>query len=57
VWAGDVNGVSLRFPLASLRLFIGHTGIQGRFRLRVSREHKLTGIERLGQLRTKLVRK
>ncbi|MFT7652458.1 MAG: hypothetical protein ACI9UU_001566, partial [Candidatus Azotimanducaceae bacterium] len=33
VWARNVNGVSLRFPLASLRPIIGHTGIQGRFRL------------------------
>ena len=47
VWAHDVTGVSLRFPLASLRPFIGHAGIEGHFRLRVSREHKLMGIDRL----------
>ena len=26
LWARDVTGVSLRFPLASLQPFIGHSG-------------------------------
>ncbi len=47
VWARDVNGVSLRFPLHALRPHVTHSGVQGWFRIRVSSDHRLAGIERL----------
>ena len=47
VWARDVNGVSLRFPLDVLRPFVAHTGIHGRFRLTVNDDHRLTDVVRL----------
>ena len=47
VWARDIFGVSLSFPLNALRPFVTHTGIAGRFEVRVTSDNRLGGIERV----------
>ena len=47
VWTRDEQGTSLQFPLQALRPFVTHDGVAGRFRVRVSAEQRLLGIERI----------
>ena len=44
VWARDVRGVSLQFPLEVLRPYISHLGVQGHFELVVNGQGKLVRI-------------
>lgn len=46
VWVRDVQGLSLQFPLRSLRPFIGHHGVSGRFVLCVNQDNRLVSILR-----------
>ena len=45
VWARDVRGVAIQFPLQALRPYVTHSGVRGRFRLRVTAEHRLKSLE------------
>lgn len=45
------NGQRIRFPLHSLRQFVGIEGVNGTFELAVDREHRLVSIEQLSKLR------
>ncbi len=47
VWARDVDGVRLQFPLASLRPFIGHHGVKGRFRMQIDANNRLVDIKKV----------
>lgn len=47
VWARDVQGVRLQFPLTALRPFVDHQGIRGRFRIDVDAGSRLKGIVRV----------
>ena len=47
VWARDVRGVSVQFPLTALRPFVTHNGVSGLFKIRVSGENRLLGIDQV----------
>ncbi|MEQ9451552.1 MAG: DUF2835 family protein [Pseudomonadales bacterium] len=49
VWARDVHGTSVQFPLAVLRPYVTHNGVRGVFRLVVGDDHKLMRIEPVAQ--------
>ncbi|MEM7001373.1 MAG: DUF2835 family protein, partial [Pseudomonadota bacterium] len=49
VWARTRQGQSIQFPLAHLRRFVSHTGVQGRFRLQVV-DQRLECIDRVSIL-------
>ena len=53
VWAKDRYGVSVKFPLACLRPYVGHAGISGRFERQVDTDHRLKRIRRLDSGRTR----
>ncbi len=42
------SGVNLQFPAESLRSFVSHVGVYGRFVLRVDDNNKLQSLERVG---------
>jgi hypothetical protein len=42
------DGRKLQFPANILRAYLGHDGIYGLFRLSYDENHKLQGLERLG---------
>ena len=46
VWARDVHGVSVRFPLTALQPYVTRDGVQGLFKLTVNAENRLESIER-----------
>ncbi|MFN2310177.1 MAG: DUF2835 domain-containing protein [Gammaproteobacteria bacterium] len=42
------DGRRVRFPAGALQPFVTHQGIQGRFEVHFDADHKLVGLERLG---------
>ena len=42
------QGLRIELSVQHLRRFIGHSGIQGRFRLRTVENHRFIDLERLG---------
>ncbi|MEM7078195.1 MAG: DUF2835 family protein [Pseudomonadota bacterium] len=46
VWVRDIRGVAVQFPLSSLRQFVGHNGVHGRFVLTVGSDNRLVSIAR-----------
>ncbi|HEY4731772.1 MAG TPA: DUF2835 domain-containing protein [Gammaproteobacteria bacterium] len=48
VLAQSQDGRSVRFPANALQKFLTHDGVHGRFRLLFDENHKLTGIEKIG---------
>lgn len=42
------SGTHLQFPADILRPFVSHAGVYGEFVLRVDANHKLQGIDRVG---------
>ena len=49
VWARDVNGLRLQFPVASLRPFVSHAGVRGHFELLVDKDARLQSIRRISE--------
>ena len=47
VWARDVHGVRLQFPLTALRPFVGHHGVRGRFRVQIDADNRLLNIDKV----------
>lgn len=47
VSARDTSGLRLQFPLQSLRPYVNHAGVQGRFRLEVGPDHRLSRIVKI----------
>lgn len=42
------DGRTLKFPAAELQKFVSHSGVQGRFEIVFSDEHKLVNLSRIG---------
>ena len=46
VLARDSRGRKVAFPVSSLRPFVDHAGVRGKFRLWIDRENRLQRIDR-----------
>lgn len=42
------SGLTVQFPSEALRPFVTHNGVQGEFLLRVDKNNKMKGLERVG---------
>jgi hypothetical protein len=43
-----VNGLRIQFPANALQSVVGHHGVYGLFELRYDANHKLVGLQRVG---------